>query len=72
LADGTGGKFFHNRNDVDAAMREAGAAPAFSYLLGFSPQNLKMMDGSHPEGRAGEQGKIRNPGAPRLLCAEDA
>jgi len=42
LADGTGGKFFHNRNDVDAAMREAGAAPAFSYLLGFSPQNLKI------------------------------
>src|SRR6267143_139534 len=42
LADGTGGKFFHNRNDVDEAMREAGAAPAFSYVLGFSPQNLKI------------------------------
>ena len=42
LADGTGGKFFHNRNDVDEAMREAGAAPAISYLLGFSPQNLKI------------------------------
>src|SRR6266446_1901558 len=42
LADGTGGRFFHNRNDVDEAMREAGAAPAISYLLGFSPQNLKI------------------------------
>ena len=42
LADGTGGKFFHNRNDVDEAMRGAGAAPAISYLLGFSPQNLKI------------------------------
>jgi VWFA-related protein len=42
LADGTGGTFFHNRNDVDEAMRQAGAAPAFSYLLGFSPQNLKI------------------------------
>src|SRR6267378_1151534 len=42
LADGTGGKFFHNRNDLDEAMREAGGAPAFSYLLGFSPQNLKI------------------------------
>jgi len=31
-----------HRNDVDAARREAGAAPAFSYLLGFSPQNLKI------------------------------
>jgi VWFA-related protein len=42
LANGTGGKFYHNRNDVDEAMREAGAAPAYSYLLGFSPQNLKI------------------------------
>src|SRR5436309_3512586 len=40
LADGTGGNFYHNRNDVDEAMREAGAAPAISYFLGFSPQNL--------------------------------
>ena len=42
FADGTGGKFYHNRNDVDAAMREAGAAPEVSYVLGFSPQNLKF------------------------------
>jgi VWFA-related protein len=42
FADGTGGKFFHNRNDLDQAMREAGAAPEISYLLGFSPQNLKL------------------------------
>jgi len=42
FADGTGGKFYHNRNDVDTAMREAGAAPEVSYVLGFSPQNLKF------------------------------
>jgi len=42
LADGTGGTFYHNRNDVDEAMREAGAAPEVSYVLGFSPQNLKF------------------------------
>jgi VWFA-related protein len=42
FADGTGGKFYHNRNDVDAAMREAGAAPEVSYVLGFAPQNLKF------------------------------
>jgi VWFA-related protein len=42
LADGTGGTFFHNRNDVDEGLREAIAAPALSYLLGFSPQNLKI------------------------------
>jgi VWFA-related protein len=46
LADGTGGTFFHNRNDVDEGMREAGSAPEFSYLLGFSPQNLKI-DGKY-------------------------
>lgn len=45
LADGTGGTWFHNRNDVDEGMRQAGAAPSMSYLLGFSPQNLKI-DGS--------------------------
>jgi VWFA-related protein len=45
FADGTGGTFFHNRNDLDEGMREAGAAPALTYLLGFSPQNLKL-DGS--------------------------
>jgi VWFA-related protein len=42
FADGTGGKFYHNRNDLDEAMREAGAAPEISYLLSFSPQNLKL------------------------------
>jgi VWFA-related protein len=42
LADGTGGIFYHNRNDLDEAMRQAGAAPAVSYILGFSPQNLKF------------------------------
>src|SRR5260370_29367548 len=42
LADGTGGTFYHNRNDVDEAMRQAGAAPSISYLLSFSPQNLKL------------------------------
>jgi VWFA-related protein len=42
LADGTGGTFFHNRNDIDVGMRQAVAAPPISYLLGFSPQNLKI------------------------------
>jgi hypothetical protein len=45
LADGTGGTFFHNNNDLEAGLRRVAAAPEFYYLLGFSPQNLKM-DGS--------------------------
>ena len=46
IADGTGGLFFHNRNDLGEGMRQFAAAPEFSYLLGFSPQNLKL-DGSY-------------------------
>ena len=42
LADGTGGTFFHNRNDLDEALRRAVVAPSLSYLLAFSPQNLKV------------------------------
>jgi VWFA-related protein len=42
LADGTGGTYFHNRNDVDQGLRQAVAAPSLSYLLAFSPQNMKI------------------------------
>jgi VWFA-related protein len=42
LAYGTGGTYFHNRNDIDEGLRQAGAAPAISYVLGFSPQNMKV------------------------------
>jgi hypothetical protein len=42
LADGTGGTAFRNSNNLDRGLREAVAAPAVSYLLAFSPQNLKM------------------------------
>jgi hypothetical protein len=47
LAYGTGGSYFHNRNDLDVAFRQAVAAPAASYLLGFSPQNLKLNGSFH-------------------------
>jgi len=42
LAASTGGTFFHNRNDLDTGMNQAINAPAVSYILGFSPQNLKI------------------------------
>jgi VWFA-related protein len=45
LADGTGGTFFHNSNDLEEGFRRVATAPEFVYLLGFSPQNLKF-DGS--------------------------
>jgi VWFA-related protein len=45
LADGTGGTFFHNNNDLNEGFRRVAASPEVYYLLGFSPQNLKT-DGS--------------------------
>jgi VWFA-related protein len=45
-ADGTGGVFFHNRNDIDQGLLQAAAEPEVSYVLGFAPQNLKL-DGSY-------------------------
>jgi hypothetical protein len=47
LAAGTGGTYFHNRNDLDEGLRQAVAAPPVSYVLGFSPQNLKLNGSYH-------------------------
>lgn len=47
LAAATGGTYFHNRNDLDEGFRQAVAAPPVSYVLGFSPQNLKLNGAYH-------------------------
>jgi VWFA-related protein len=46
LADGTGGNFFHNSNDLPAGFKYVAALPEYYYVLGFAPQNLKF-DGSY-------------------------
>jgi VWFA-related protein len=46
LSDGTGGIFFHKRNDIDQGLLQAAAEPEVSYVLGFAPQNLKI-DGKY-------------------------
>ena len=46
FAYGTGGTFFHNSNDLEGGLKLLGGVPEVSYVLGFSPQNLKM-DGSY-------------------------
>ena len=46
LADGTGGRFFHNDNGLTEGLNQLAAPPEFTYVLGFSPQNLKF-DGSY-------------------------
>jgi VWFA-related protein len=38
----TGGRFFHNSNDLEGGLKQLGNAPEVSYVLGFSPQNLKV------------------------------
>jgi len=45
ISYGTGGTFFHNNNSMEEGFRATGTAPETYYLLGFSPQNLKL-DGS--------------------------
>jgi VWFA-related protein len=47
IADGTGGTFFHNSNDLEGGLKRAGAAPEISYVLGFSPQSLKLNGSFH-------------------------
>jgi len=37
MADGTGGAYFHNNNDLQGGFQVLASAPAYSYLLGFSP-----------------------------------
>jgi VWFA-related protein len=46
LADGTGGTFFHNSNDLDTGLQELAAAPEHLYLIDISPANLKP-DGAY-------------------------
>ncbi len=48
LADGTGGAFVQNTNDLARGFRELSAAPDVYYVLGFSPQNLKLDGSYHP------------------------
>ena len=46
LADATGGRYFHNNNDLKSGFGQVAATPEFVYVLGFSPQNLKL-DGAY-------------------------
>ena len=42
LAEGTGGSFYHGTNNFDEGMARVAAAPQYIYVLGFSPQDLKL------------------------------
>lgn len=47
LADGTGGSFFHNNNDLNEGFRRVATTPEYYYLLGFTPQDLKPAGSFH-------------------------
>ena len=46
LADGTGGTYFHNINDLDSGFKNLTAAPEYLYLLELSLENVKQ-DGTY-------------------------
>ncbi len=48
LADGTGGRFITDTNDMDGAVHKLAGTPKYIYVLGFSPEALKQ-DGSFHE-----------------------
>jgi hypothetical protein len=47
LADGTGGTFFQNSNDLVGGFKHVAVAPDYYYVLGYSPENLKLDGGFH-------------------------
>ena len=70
LADGTGGTYFHNSNDLNAGFKSLTEAPEYLYLLEISLNDVKP-DGAFHSLKV----KVSRPdtsvaGAPRLLYAE--
>jgi VWFA-related protein len=48
LADGTGGSYFHNSNDLDGGLKILAAGPEYLYLLELSLQGVKPNGLYHP------------------------
>ncbi len=48
LADGTGGTYFHNNNDLDRGLKTLTHAPEYVYLLEFSLEKVKPDGRYHP------------------------
>ena len=48
LAEGTGGIFFHDQNDLLLGLQRVSDAPEFTYVLGFSRSELKADGSFHP------------------------
>lgn len=48
LADGTGGTYFHNSNDLEGGLQALTVVPEYVYLLELSLQNVKLDGSYHP------------------------
>lgn len=48
LADGTGGTYFHNSNDLQGGLQELTVVPEYVYLLELSLQKVKADGSYHP------------------------
>ena len=85
LAEGTGGTFFHDNNDLRLGFGRLSAVPEFSYVLGFSPSELKAdgsfhrlkviaagAKGAEVEARRGYYAVPEAPGKQSALDLEDA
>ena len=77
IADGTGGTLFQNNNDLVTGLNELASVPDVYYVLGFSPQNLRL-DGNYHDLKvklktpAGMNAKARRGYyAPRHLSSAD-
>jgi VWFA-related protein len=64
LAEGTGGIVFESSNDLVGGFKKLTVTPEYTYILGFSPQNIKL-DGSLHTLKV----KIRNGG--HIRCRRD-
>jgi VWFA-related protein len=48
LADGTGGTYFHDSNNLEGGLKTLAAGPEYLYLLEFSLQGVKLNGSYHP------------------------
>lgn len=48
LADGTGGMFFHNSNDLEGGLQRLTVVPEWVYVLELSPTGIKQDGSYHP------------------------
>ncbi len=66
----TGGRYFHNNNDLKAGFAELAAAPEFVYVLGFSPAELEAgRRVSRAQGHVAKSARPGSSGPARILCA---